>query len=144
VHTAAFLYAPGLQPRRVKDATVFTDIAPTVLNLLGIKSGYSTLHGRNLLPLLAGGKLEPTPFVIESFTVDVAKQYMLAVVDWPYKLVYTEEGQRVQLYDLSRDPTELSEFPILGNDRIGSMESFLFRYLETSARRGRVLPGRHQ
>jgi arylsulfatase A-like enzyme len=144
VHTAAFLYAPGLSPRRVRDATVLTDVTPTVLNLLGIRTGFSSLRGRNLMGLFAGGKLDPTMFVIENFTVDVAKHYMAAVVDFPHKLIYTEEGARMALYDVSQDPSELADLPRARDARVEAMESFLFEYLDKSAKRGgrRVRPGR--
>ena len=67
IHPAAMLYAPGLKPRRVKQATTFTDVVPTVMNLLRVKEGFGTLRNRNLTPLLFDEQPAEGHILLENF-----------------------------------------------------------------------------
>jgi arylsulfatase A-like enzyme len=136
VHPAALLYVPGLSPARVRVPTSFTDVVPTIVNLLRLKEGFGALRNRNLTSYLAGGELPGGPVLVENFqfTEGASKNYALTMVRWPRKLIYVEEGQSFELYDLERDPGETHRLP-LSSDAAHALQLELFGYLEGAARR---------
>ncbi len=136
VRTAALLRVPGIPGRTIYDAAGFTDLAPTLLNLLRINQGFDQLRGRNLTPLLLGGQVEPDHFVLEFFTVNEARNFSAALVRWPYKLLYTERGRRFQLFDLQTDPAEAR--PLAAEAVLKSMKHNLIGYVERTAASRRI------
>jgi arylsulfatase A-like enzyme len=136
IHPAALLYVPGLEPRRIKEATSFTDVAPMIVNLLRLKNGFGALRNRNLTPMLFGRPPDNGRLFLENFqfTDGASKNYVLGVVRWPHKLIYVEEGQTFEYYDLQRDPGEQRKLPLSG-EAARSLQLELFEYLEGSARR---------
>ena len=94
--------------KRIKEAVTFTDLAPTLTRLLGDRQSFEQLRGRSLTPLLHRPKLPDGvgSFVVESFSVDYGRAYQAALVAYPLKLIYVEEGRRFSLFDLDQDPGE--------------------------------------
>lgn len=138
VRTAALLRVPGLPARTVEEAVTFTDLAPTLLNLLGVERDFGRLRGRNLAPLLLGGALSPERFVIEGFSVDDGHAFMMAVVQMPHKLVYVEDGHKLELFDLFADPEERAPLSARSSGAGAELEGHLFEYLESTAGRHRA------
>jgi choline-sulfatase len=135
VRTASLLRVPGMAGSELDVAVTFTDVAPTLLNLLGIRDGFEDLRGRNLLPLLLGGEIEPRRFVIEAFSVDDGHAFMMGLVEMPYKLIYVEEGRKLELFDLGADPEERSPLASGALRHGPALENRLFEYLESTAKR---------
>jgi arylsulfatase A-like enzyme len=135
VRPGALLRVPGLGRRDDETAVTFTDIMPTVLNLLRVNAGYSNLQGRNLVPSFFGARLEPDHFVIEKFNVEDGAAYSIAEVRYPDKLIYVEEGRRLELYDVAADPTEQTQRRQRGEPS-ATLRQLLFGFLESSSRRG--------
>jgi arylsulfatase A-like enzyme len=129
---AALLRVPGLVGKRIKDAVTFSDLAPTLTRLLGDKQSFEQLRGRSLTPLLHRGKLPPDAgaFVVESFSVDDGHAYQAALIAYPLKLIYVEEGRRFSLFDLSRDPGERKPSDPAADVRAGPLMNELVGYLE--------------
>lgn len=62
MHVPQIVYAPGLpQGRRIATLTEHVDIAPTVLDLMGITPDWG-VHGESLLPMIAGTKRKTAVF----------------------------------------------------------------------------------
>lgn len=78
------------------------DIAPTVLDLVGLESDVPMV-GRSLVAALMGAAAPARPVVAECYRFGRKKR---AVVDWPYKLVVDFTMGTAELYDLARDPRE--------------------------------------
>ena len=135
IRTAALMRVPGIGGRQIDRPVVFQDFAPTLLNLLRIQRSFRKMRGRNLTPLLLDGDLEETHFVVELFRVDNHRNYQAAVVNWPYKLVYVEDGHALELYNVEKDPEEKDPIEAAKGEVLGSMESFLFQYVDTVAKR---------
>ncbi|HWA71343.1 MAG TPA: sulfatase-like hydrolase/transferase [Polyangiaceae bacterium] len=134
LRTATLLRMPGLGPRRVREATSLLDLAPTVLRFLGVEGGFDQAMGRDLVPLLRDGRpLEPG-FLIENFRVDDGTQALLGVLDFPFKLVQTE--QRLSLYDLSRDPGETRNLWQPSDEVSRRLTDRLYEYMESGRARG--------
>lgn len=101
------LWRPGVVPAGVvvREPVGATDLAPTVLELLGAPA-LSTPHGRSLVPLLHGRSAGPAPPVyaetlLPQFYMSWAPLFSLR--DERFKLI---EAPRPELYDLARDPGE--------------------------------------
>lgn len=76
-----------------------TDIAPTILGMMGWKGKYA---GRNLLRLPAGAS---APVFLETFRPE-AERDRFGLVDGRRHLIFNPENGRRWLYDLSADPSE--------------------------------------
>jgi arylsulfatase A-like enzyme/Tfp pilus assembly protein PilF len=97
----------GLTPRRVSQPVRTVDIMPTVLDLLGMAPG-QPVEGVSLLPLMSG---ETGELALEGYG---EAMYPLHHYGWSaltairsdrYKLI---DAPRPELYDLDRDPGELT------------------------------------
>jgi arylsulfatase A-like enzyme len=138
---AALLRVPGLVGKRIKEAVTFTDLAPTLTRLLGDRQSFDQLRGRSLTPLLHRPKLPESTgsFVVESFSVDDGHAYQAALVAYPLKLIYVEEGRRFSLFDLGEDPNERRPLP--GDDpRAAPLVRELIGYLERARPRALAPP----
>ncbi len=133
VHTAALMHVPGIPPARIHTAVSHEDLGPTWLNLTGQRRGFSDLRGRNLLPLLGGGRLARDYFFLERYEVNNGRGYMAAIVHYPFKLIYTEEGKRFELYDLEADPGERQAAPREG-PAYQTLEALLAQHVDGARR----------
>jgi arylsulfatase A-like enzyme len=107
VRTVAVLRVPGLPARRVREPIVLTDLTPTIERLLRVPElGARPSEGRNLLGLLLGGERPKPRFFLENLRVENGAQRATALVEWPFKLIYEDEGRTLELYDVERDPLE--------------------------------------
>ena len=85
-----------------------SDLLPTVLDLLRVPDA-SERAGHSLVPLMAEEASMTTPHAIVAETFEPeAPRDLQAVVSDGYKLIFTPEDDRAELYDMSRDPGELN------------------------------------
>jgi arylsulfatase A-like enzyme len=88
-------------PQQIDDVVSIIDIAPTILDSLGIEYG-DEMQGRSLLPLLSGGESPADSFVYARLT-----SKLVAVRSDHAKFIHTlGNGPGRQFYDLKRDPEE--------------------------------------
>ncbi len=118
LHVPMIVWAPGLEPRRIDVPVSLADVAPTVLDALGFdaRESGSPGAGRSLWRLASEGEpLEDRDLLAEGLLFGVDRK---ALIRWPYKLVYYEDGTR-RLVDLVADPGEsrdlASELPELAD-----------------------------
>lgn len=104
-------YPKLAKPGTTSDKMVLNvDIAPTILDLAGVKSPYK-MHGQSMKPLLEGEEADwRKDWLYEYFEFPavhmVRKQRGIRTER--YKLIhYFEEPQEFELYDLQSDPDEL-------------------------------------
>ena len=100
VHVPFLIAAAGLMRRqeRVRKVVSLVDTAPTILDLMGIPSR-ANYQGRTMLdgaPRMA------------LFFADYSLG-LLGLRDGPWKFVYEVGSGRAKLFDLERDPRELSD-----------------------------------
>ena len=140
LHVPFALRAPGLAPRRIPEKVCLVDLAPTVLDLFGIRAP-AAFQGRSLVPLLRGGRLSEEPTYAEtSHTHD--RNQKIAVREGRFKYVMNvprgrEADPRIlreELFDLAADPKERAS---LGDP--GARER-LRRYALAFLARGRAEP----
>jgi N-acetylglucosamine-6-sulfatase len=103
------LVRPGMH---IGEFALGIDIAPTVLELAGVKPAYR-MHGQSLVPLLRGEKPDwRKSFVIEYYSdttmarVSHMGYQALRTERWKY-IHYTELEGMDELYDLGKDPYEM-------------------------------------
>lgn len=143
LRTAALLRVPGVNAKRVQAGVTMTDMAPTILRVLGEREAFGRLHGRSLTPLLHHGSLPPADdvgFVSETFAVEDGRSYQAAYVAWPLKLIYTEQGQKFALYDLARDAAEREPLDPASDPRAAPLLNELIGYLEHTRPRSLSAP----
>lgn len=104
VRVPLMLRVPGVAPRRVADVVELIDLAPTVLDLVGLGSLHAVgeMQGRSLLPLLVGDRLVPRP----AFSRTLWNKPRYAVQDSRSKYIWDSRSGARELYDLTSDPLE--------------------------------------
>lgn len=95
---------PGRTGGSVSQVVQLIDVAPTVLDLVGLSDEAATrrMQGRSLTPFLEGDPLPPR--LAYSRTLWDKPRY--AVRDARYKLIWDSRTGSVELYDLETDPRE--------------------------------------
>jgi len=114
--------------RSIAAPVSLVDLAPTLLDLLGVEGALPRRQGRSLAPALTGGaELDPLQpvflqrrlYEVESLRGVPVRGAKLAVRVGPLKYLEAQaEGTR-ELYDLSADPGELSN---LATTRVGDVK----------------------
>lgn len=105
VRVPLIVKSPGVRGgRRISEAVGLVDIMPTVLSLLEIPAP-APMQGQDLGQFLAGNaESSPRYLYTESLTATEYKcNPLLAVVNWPWKYIYTSKEE---LYHLQDDPEE--------------------------------------
>lgn len=105
VRVPLIVKSPGVVGgRRISNAVGLVDILPTVLSQLEIALS-RPVQGEDLGQLLAGNTESPPRYIYtESLTATEYKcNPLLAVVNWPWKYIYTTQEE---LYHLQDDPDE--------------------------------------
>jgi arylsulfatase A-like enzyme len=100
VRVPLLLVAPGLAAGRVSSPVSLLDLPPTAMELLGLDAHIPDgWVGRSLLEAPAG------PVFVEVFQPG-GTQRLHGVLRWPWKLIYRQDSNLFELYDLANDPTE--------------------------------------
>jgi arylsulfatase A-like enzyme len=98
------LTVPGREGRAIAEPVSLTDLAPTLLDLLGIPS--PPLDGRSLVPALQGAALSDHVVFAFNTSYTAARERQAAVIVGTDKLIADEARRTVQLFDLGADPAE--------------------------------------
>lgn len=98
------IWNPSKKKRQtVSRPVTLTDIAPTILSLMGIDQP-SHMMGRNLM---TGEKSEDAVTDLFSETYQPEADFnRFAILSFPYHLIFTLQSNAYELFDLSRDPME--------------------------------------
>lgn len=106
-HVPLLVYAPGVQPRRIDQRRSHIDLAPTMLELLGVPvpDGF---QGKSLMPELYGGEPESREPILTELAEDSHNPPRRALVLGDWKIIAFER-ERYQLFELSKDPGELRD-----------------------------------
>jgi len=103
---------PGATPRKIDTPRGAADLAPTILDLLGVAPDPSFI-GTSLVPELRGAAEAPRDILIDlPATSDNDRRR--AFIHGDLKIIASGEADAVQVFDLKEDPEELH--PIRGTD----------------------------
>lgn len=122
---------PGRAARSIDRPVMLIDVAPTVLDLLGIERPASFM-GRSLRAALEGQPLaEKTVFseLLPAPYLDRAAK-MLVTGDGRYKLIYFSSESRFELYDLNDDPGETRDLYRARRDLADRLRAELVDWIE--------------
>jgi arylsulfatase A-like enzyme len=97
---------PGHAPVTSDDEAGLIDVGPTLLDLIGVTPP-AYLHGRSLLPVIAGSTLRPRPIFAELLPSTATPDHEVAMVDRGQKLVHKVSERRYELFDLTADPKQM-------------------------------------
>jgi hypothetical protein len=117
-HVPMIFYLPNCSPRRVQDYVSTIDLGTTILDAVGLQCP-KKYTGVSLLPLMHGEPFSHPPVYAEQIVREKdfrevrkeanlnpkLKKYMI-ISQQGYKLIYTEQYQTFELYNLRDDPGE--------------------------------------
>ena len=138
---------PGLAPGRRQALTTAADIAPTVLEMVGLGGLPTTMAGESFGGVLSGQRGEHRPFVISSWPLYLAEGEVTTAVDSKVRrissympitvttrdrsLVLGGPDDEPELYDLTSDPGEQNNVWRESNGEGGALCEDAVSFLET-------------
>jgi arylsulfatase A-like enzyme len=117
VRVPLFVVVPGATARRIDVPTSDLDLAPTILELLGVPAEPS-FEGKSLVPELYGAP-HPERDVVLDLPATSDSDRRRAIVHGHDKLIAFGQDTSLQLFDLDADPGE--EHPITKGDDYAAM-----------------------
>jgi arylsulfatase A-like enzyme len=147
LHVPLVIRYPGRPGRRVTERVSLLDLAPTVLDELGVPAP-ATFQGRSLGPALAGRANFPRLQVAERMSVEpageglrpVAKRIAAAAYFGDEKAILQTADAAIELYDLAADPREERDLAPLDAVRRAAADAALRRLLAGSDRFSAAIP----
>ena len=96
------------KPRVVGDAVRLIDVAPTILEAIGLKAEAASMEGRSLISRMTGKTRADLDALVETFypRENFGWSELVGIVSGPWKLI---QAPRPELYDLARDPAEKND-----------------------------------
>ena len=104
LHVPLVMWGPGVAPGRESVPVSLVDIAPTVLDGVGLTSP-SPFDGHSLWPTLSAGASPPMRTLF-SEGILYRPTPQSAVVHWPHKLIVNHQDGLIEAFDLAQDPHE--------------------------------------
>ena len=133
LHVPLVFWGRAVRPGRETAPVSLVDVAPTVLEAVGI-APRPAMEGRSLWAnLTAGEPLAARLLYAEGIFWGPERQ---AIIRWPEKLVVEPAANRLRLVDLSRDSGERAQLGASAGDR-DELRALLDRHL-AEARQGRA------
>jgi len=128
LRVALIVRAPGVgfEPRRIPDLVSTVDVAPTLLDLMGIAAPDARFQGTSLVPLMRG-EARDRPAFSHALGVASEEQRMHSVRFGHWRLTHDELAGRRHLFDLSHDPGELQDVSSQHPDRVAEGSALLER-----------------
>jgi len=106
LHVPLVVWGPSVESGREALPVSVIDIAPTILDAVGV-SGEPNPLSRSLWPRLTRRKrLDPRPLVAEGTLYGPERK---AIIEWPHKLELNLSSESIHLFDLESDPGERSD-----------------------------------
>ena len=119
------------QGKVITDRVSSIDMMPTVLDLLDVQvpeAAQKQLRGHSLVPALRGERVQRDVFSETDYRAYTYKRSILTPDGW--KLIYTLEKQRRELYNLKADPAETKNLALGERQRADELEQRLFAHFK--------------
>jgi arylsulfatase A-like enzyme len=111
---------PGVKGGQRTDLVSLVDLAPTLLDLLGIIPEHMPLDGTNLVPALLDA---PAELRSAGRAIAIHEQEQWALVEWPYQLLVRPADNLIELYDLEKDPAQKQDLAASQADVVTRLKS---------------------
>lgn len=107
VKVPAIFVIPGAEPRRITARRSHIDLAPTILDLMGLEP-LAQFQGKTLVPELFGAEPGTREPIVMELAETTNNPHYRAIVQGDHKLIVEGRGAgwTHELYDLARDPGE--------------------------------------
>jgi len=134
LHVPLIIAGPGIQERTViKNQVGLLDLAPTILDLLGIEE-IQEFQGKSSLPLVKGTETYEKRNVISEGLRDerdgsIVKSYSYRTEKWKFILVVNGDKRRCELYDLEKDPEETDDLARKEAEKVGEFEARIMEHI---------------
>ena len=140
VHVPLIFVGPAVaKPGRVVDTPVpMLDLLPTLVDIAGAPRP-ELVRGSSLLPVLGGADAASTTFYSQSPARRTSYDHDALFQDG-YKLVYTPQLDRVELYDLHTDPREQDDLAATLPERAAAMRDKLRAWVSAALKTWAALP----
>ncbi len=106
VRVPLFVAVPGVEPRRIGVARSQIDLAPTILELMGVEQGSKPLRGQSLVAEMLAREQPEARDVIIDLPRTSDNDRRRALISGRYKLVAYADDAYFRLFDLEADPHE--------------------------------------
>jgi arylsulfatase A-like enzyme len=124
LQTPLLIHAPGAKPVQIEAARSQIDLAPTVLELMGLPRAPEFV-GQSLLPELYGAVAAPRPVLLFELCEDSENPALRALVVGDDKLIVPMAGGDERLFNLKTDPRELEN---LSESKVGKLQTLAVRF----------------
>ncbi|MEM2292166.1 MAG: sulfatase [Nitrososphaerota archaeon] len=139
IHVPLLIYGKEFLPRLIIDYPVqLLDLAPTILDLLGLKNP-SSFMGTSIKSIIGDyvqSKLKKNvPIFSESAKSNVPElKYddgikVISCIKFPWKIIVNEEEKSIELYDLNRDFSEKNNLAQFHVDVVEELKEAILRHL---------------
>ena len=127
---------PGTEPHQVDDPTMLIDVAPTIVDAVGLDIPAS-FAGRSLLGYLRGRDMPQRPAFAELLPAPSWNHSakMMVSADGRHKLYYRTSDKRFELYDLQEDPEERRNLYSKQSELAKQLEDSLIEWIEVDLQR---------
>jgi arylsulfatase A-like enzyme len=124
--------APGMSSRVIARPVMMLDVAPTVLDVLGVPIP-SSFSGRSLAGALAGRPLAPAPVYAEMLARPTWREEarMILDADGRTKVIYRITHPRFEIYDVATDPDELHDLSRARPELLSRMKGEMAEWLDS-------------
>ena len=112
------------RPRAVESEVRLIDVAPTILETLGLEAEASAMDGQSLVPWIKGKTKADLTSLLESFypRENFGWSELVGLVAGPWKYI---QAPRPELYDLASDPGEKQDVAASSPDKAGELRTKL-------------------
>jgi len=125
------VWGQGITPKRESVSVSIADVAPTILDAVGLKVPEGAF-GISLWPLLSDRVQEPKPRLLVAEGILYGPELRTAI-RWPYKLVERPSDGQLLLFDLEKDPEERTDLSETHSQLALELRAELERRLSASA-----------
>jgi arylsulfatase A-like enzyme len=115
--------APGAEPRRISEPRTHIDMAPTVMELMGLEPP-AGVQGQSLVKEIYGAE-EPKKrdVIVMELAEDTHNPHRRAIVQGDYKLIVFDTGWQKLLFNLKDDPGEENDLSKKEPEKLAQMSA---------------------
>jgi arylsulfatase A-like enzyme len=114
------VFGPGIKPHRIDERRSHIDLAPTILDLMGVPPEPS-FQGKSFADELYGAKPDVREPIVMELTEDSHNPFRRACIQGDYKLIAITET-KFQLYNLKDDPGEEKDLASSDAEHLAQMK----------------------
>jgi arylsulfatase len=126
------------QPARIDPLVTMVDLAPTVLDYVGLADEASAMNGSSLRPLIEGSEAGERTAFISSINYGVAR-----TKEWKYRRIKRPFGEHLpgeSLFRIAHDPLEQRDVAPQHPERLLALRAHYDAFAQELRQRGRPLP----